>query len=295
VRLTVLGAAAGGGFPQWNCGCDNCAAARAGEPDAIPRTQDALAASADGDAWVLINASPDLPLQVQRTEDLHPRGGRATPIRGVILTNGDLDHVLGLFSLRESSPLTLFATAAVRRGLERNAMLRTLQRFEGQLTWKMLELDRTVDVFGIRVTPFAVPGKVPKHLEGVEPPSDDDSIALDLCANERAIVATSFGGPGPWLDRIDGGADALIADGTFWSSDELVRLGLGTARAEDMAHWPIGGERGSLRALARYRFERKLFGHVNNTNPILRDDSSERRAVEESGFQVATDGLRVLG
>ena len=294
MRLTVLGAAAGGGFPQWNCGCDNCSAARAGAPDALPRTQDALAASADGDAWVLVNASPDLTAQVQRTKALHPRGGRATPIRGVVLTNGDLDHVLGLFSLRESSPLTLFATASVRRGLERNAMLRTLQRFDGQLTWRMLELDRTVDAFGLTLTPFALPGKAPKHLEGVEPTREDDNIGLDLRANgRRAVVASSFGGPGPWLEKLEG-ADALVADGTFWRSDELVRRGLGTARAEDMAHWPVGGEGGSLAPLSRVAARRKLFGHVNNTNPILRNGSSERREVEASGFEVAIDGLEVL-
>ncbi len=290
----MLGAAAGGGFPQWNCGCDNCAAARAGSPDAVARTQDALAASADGEAWVLINASPDLTAQVQRTKALHPSRGRETPIRGVVLTNGDLDHVLGLFSLRESTPLTLFATAAVRRGLERNAILRTLQRFEGQLTWRMLELGRTVDVFGLALTPFALPGKAPKHLEGVEPAAEDDNIGLDLRANgKRAVVASSFGGSGAWLDKLDG-ADAIVADGTFWQSDELVRLGLGTARAEDMAHWPVGGERGSLGPLSRVAAGRKIFGHVNNTNPMLRDGSSERRAVEAAGFEVATDGLEVL-
>jgi pyrroloquinoline quinone biosynthesis protein B len=294
VRLTVLGAAAGGGFPQWNCGCDNCLAARAGAPDALPRTQDSLAASADGDAWILVNASPDLTAQVQRTRALHPRGGRATPIRGVVLTNGDLDHVLGLFSLRESSPLTLFLTAAVRRGLEKNAMLKTLQRFEGQLTFRMLELGKSVDAFGLKLTPFALPGKAPKHLEGALPPSEEDNIGLDVSANgRRAIIASSFGGAGGWLERI-GGGDVLVADGTFWQSDELIRLGLGTARAEDMAHWPVGGERGSLPVLANVAATRKIFGHVNNTNPMLRDGSRERRAVEASGFEVATDGLELF-
>jgi pyrroloquinoline quinone biosynthesis protein B len=296
VRLTVLGAAAGGGFPQWNCCCDNCAAARNGESDAVPRTQDALAASADGDAWVLINASPDLTAQVKNTKALHPRGGRATPIRAVVLTNGDLDHVLGLFSLRESSPLEIFATDTVRRGLERNAMLRTLQRFDGQLTWRRLELDRKIDVFGMTLTPFTLPGKAPKHLEGVEAPTDEDSIGLEIEANgARAVVASSFGrGDAAWLSRAEN-ADALIADGTFWESDELIRLGLGTARAEDMAHWPVGGSDGSLAVLAKSNAKRKIFGHINNTNPMLRDGSSERAAVLRAGFEVAVDGREVLG
>jgi pyrroloquinoline quinone biosynthesis protein B len=294
VRLTVLGAAAGGGFPQWNCGCDNCRAARAGAADARPRTQDELTVSADGDAWLLVNASPDLPAQLAKTPALFPRGPRASPVRGVVLTNGDLDHVLGLFSLRESTPLVVLATAAVRRGLERNAMLRTLQRFDGQLTWRTLELGREIELFGLAITPFALPGKPPKHLEGVEAPSEEDNVGLEVTAGgARAVIATSFAGPGPWLERLDG-ADAVLADGTFWQSDELVRLGLGAARAEDMAHWPVGGERGSLPALGRVATPRKVYTHVNNTNPMLRDGSPERRAVEAAGALVAVDGLEVL-
>ncbi|HVY49840.1 MAG TPA: MBL fold metallo-hydrolase, partial [Minicystis sp.] len=194
MRLVVLGAAAGGGFPQWNCGCDNCAAARAGDPTAAPRTQDALAARVDGGS-LLVNASPDVAQQIRATPALWPARARATPVRGAVLTNGDLDHVLGLFSLRESSPLVVFATAAVRRGLEDNAMLRTLRRFDGQLRFAPLELDREVDAFGVGLTAFALPGKLPKHLEGHAPPSDEDNVGLELrfADGRRAVVASSAG------------------------------------------------------------------------------------------------------
>src|SRR5437868_3031318 len=161
MRVRVLGSAAGGGFPQWNCGCRNCVDVRRGDPSLVARTQDSLAISADGDAWVLVNASPEIRAQIESFPALHPRAPRHSPIAAVVLTNGDLDHILGLFSLRESHPLHLYTTPAVWRGLhERNVMFRTLQRFEGQLTWHPLALDTATALpGGLSLTPFAVPGK----------------------------------------------------------------------------------------------------------------------------------------
>ena len=147
MRIRVLGSAAGGGFPQWNCGCPNCTSVRAGDARFLRRTQDSLAVTRDGERWHLVNASPDILRQIDASPALWPRSPRHSPIASIALTNGDLDHVLGLFSLRESWPLTLYATAAVRRGLEeRNAIFRTLRRFEGQVTWRDLALDREVEL-----------------------------------------------------------------------------------------------------------------------------------------------------
>jgi pyrroloquinoline quinone biosynthesis protein B len=303
MRLRILGSAAGGGLPQWNCACPNCAEARRGAGRVRPRTQDGLALEAAPGVWFLVNASPDIHRQIQESPVLWPREGRATPIHGVVLTNGDLDHTLGLFSLRESTPLSLYATDAVRRGLvEGNTIFRTLQRFPGQSVWRRLALEAPAELLGpgdrptgVTVTAVALPGKVPKHLEGLSASSPEDNVGLwirDTRSGKLLVVATAAGAAGDYIARIEG-ADALLFDGTFWASDELPRLGLGTARAEDMAHLPIGGERGSLAALSGVRAGRKVLTHVNNTNPILVEGSPERRAVEAAGWEVAADGLEI--
>jgi pyrroloquinoline quinone biosynthesis protein B len=302
MRLRVLGSAAGGGLPQWNCACPVCAEARLGTGRVRPRTQDGLALEAAPGVWFLINASPDVHRQIQACPDLEPRSGRGSPIHGVILTNGDLDHTLGLFSLREGTPLALYATETVRRGLvEGNTLFRTLQRFPEQTTWHRLGLDQAIDLSGpggptgVTVTAVALPGKVPKHLEGLAPPTLEDNVGLwirDGATGKVLVLATAVGATGPWVARIDG-ADACLFDGTFWAEDELPRLGLGTARAGDMAHLPIGGEGGSLATLSGLRARRKVFTHINNTNPILVEGSPERRAVEAAGWEVAHDGLEI--
>jgi pyrroloquinoline quinone biosynthesis protein B len=298
MRVRVLGAAAGGGFPQWNCACENCAAVRAGDPRVEAATQDSLALTARPGKWLLVNASPDIHRQIQAFRELHPAGPRHTPIAALALTNGDLDHVLGLLSLRESQPLTVLATERVRAGLvERNAMLRTLARTPGQVTWKRLELgsELVLEDVGLGVTPVAASGKLPVHLTGVLEPSPEDNVSLrvrDLATGRVTLVATALGS----LDGIEDtlmGADAVLLDGTFWSEDELVSRGLGKSFARDMAHVPLGGPGGSLERLASIAPARRVYTHVNNTNPILRSDSPERAAVERAGWQVARDGLEI--
>jgi pyrroloquinoline quinone biosynthesis protein B len=311
MRLRILGSAAGGGLPQWNCACPNCTEARSASGRVRPRTQDGMALDVGDGAWVLVNASPDIHRQIQATPELWPAvetggtaaptGGRSTPIGGVILTNGDLDHTLGLFSLRENTPFTLYATEAVHRGLvEGNTMFRTLQRFSGQVRFEPLTLERPLALpgrdgrpSGVNVTAIPLPGKVAKHLEGLAAPSPEDNVGLwihDTRSGKRLVVASSTGAAGDYIELLDD-ADACVFDGTFWSSDELVRLGLGTARAEDMAHLPLGGPSGSLALLAGVTARRKVFSHINNTNPILAAGSPERRAVEAAGWEVAEDGL----
>jgi pyrroloquinoline quinone biosynthesis protein B len=299
----VLGSAAGGGLPQWNCACENCALVRAGDARIQARTQDSLALTRGeaGDRWLLVNASPDVLRQIERFAPLHPRAARDTPIGAIALTNGDLDHVLGLLSLRESQPLVVLATERVRAGLvERNAMLRTLARTPDQVTWKTLELGREVvlDAVGLGVTAVAASGKLPVHLMGAVDPSPEDNVALrvrDLASGRVCVVATAVGA----LEGVDAmlrGAELVFFDGTFWSEDELRSQGLGQSRARDMAHIPIGGDDGSLARLAGVDglgAARRVYTHINNTNPVLREGSPERAVVERAGWELSFDGLEI--
>jgi pyrroloquinoline quinone biosynthesis protein B len=271
------------------------------------RTEDSLAVSANGESWFLVNASPSIHAQIAGFEGLWPSRSlgtpRRSPIAGIILTNGDLDHCLGLFSLRESTPLVVYATERVFQTLvDRNAIARTLQRFDGQLTHRRLELGvetpltlQSGAASGLSVVARATEGKLPIHLDGAVPPDPEDSVGLWLRESGNAHVAAyvsaaaSLRGLRPALDD----ASLVFFDGTFWRDDELIALGLGTSHARDMAHLPIGGEGGSLAALADLRSARKVFIHINNTNPILDAASPERRAVEHAGWEVATDGLEV--
>ncbi|HSY08144.1 MAG TPA: pyrroloquinoline quinone biosynthesis protein PqqB [Steroidobacteraceae bacterium] len=304
MKIKVLGSAAGGGFPQWNCGCPNCRGVRRGELKARARTQESLAVSADGDNWFLLNASPEIRAQIEAFPRLHPRGPRDSPIAGILITNGDLDHCLGLLSLRESQPLQIFATERVRRGFsEANALYATLERFAGQTTWRTLSLGEEQELkfldgrtSGLEVQPLAVPGQPPLHLRGRFAPSPEDNVGLRIRdrANGRAMIYLSgvAAVTAEVLAGIDG-AQCVFFDGTFWAADELITLGLGDKRAEDMAHLPIGGASGSLARLANIHVARRYFIHINNTNPILREDSAEHAAVEAAGWRVAYDGLEL--
>ena len=294
--IRVLGSAAGGGFPQWNCGCPNCRGVREGRVRASARTQESVAVSADGVRWLLLNCSPEIRAQIEGFPALHPRGPRDSPIAAILLTNGDLDHCLGLLSLRESHPLVVYATAPVRRGfVEGNVLYRTLERFPGQVTWRTLKVGGEDEIAGLVVEPLAVPGKPPVHLE---PAPADPENNIGVRVRERAgggglAYLSAAGGLTDEMRRAVDGDDVLFFDGTFWSSDELPALGLGTKRAEDMAHLPVGGPAGSLARLADLRARRRVYIHVNNTNPMLRDDSPERAQVTAGGWEVAWDGMEV--
>jgi pyrroloquinoline quinone biosynthesis protein B len=302
--VRVLGSAAGGGFPQWNCGCPNCRGVRTGAIRATPRTQESVAISADGDDWFLVNASPEIRAQIESFPPIHPRRPRHSPIQGIFLTNGDLDHCLGLLSLRESHPLVVYATEPVYRGFsEDNVLFRTLQRFPEQVTWRPLKTGREDEVVGadgrpsgLLVQPVPVPGKPPIHLEGRHAPDPEEGIGLRFREAATGRVLAYFSGVAaltPAVRQALGDADAVFLDGTFWSSDELITLGVGEKRAEQMAHLPVGGAGGSLAALRDLRATRRVYIHLNNTNPLLHDDSPERAAVTAAGWEVAWDGMTV--
>jgi pyrroloquinoline quinone biosynthesis protein B len=304
MRVRVLGSGAGGGVPQWNCACRVCRAAREGTRALSPRSQASAAISRDGASWFLLHASPDVRLQIESFAPLHPRATRDSPICGVLLASGDLDACLGLLNLRESQALAVYATGAVTRGFrDGNPLVRTLERFPGQVRWRELALgaeapllDGAAQPAGLDVTAFAVPGKVPLHLVDSRPPSDEDTVALrirDTASGGVLVWAPSVAGPSPVLEPLLREADCALFDGTFWSSDELAEAGAGERRAEEMGHWPVGGPGGSLSWLAGLPSARRILVHVNNTNPLLFDDSPERAEAAACGVEVAHDGLEL--
>jgi pyrroloquinoline quinone biosynthesis protein B len=298
MRAIVLGAAAGGGFPQWNCGCPNCVAVRSATPGYEARTQDSIAVSGDGARFVVVNASPEILAQIQKNPALWPRSARHTPISAIVLTNGDMDHVLGLFSLRESTPFVLYVTPSVLKGLEGSAFIRTLRRFDGQLVVRTIELgkktplaDVSGEPLGLTLRAFPAAGKLPVHFMGQWPDSPEDNIGLsfeDAAGKTLAYAAACASAEeGAHLE----GHDVVFFDGTFWTEDELVKAGLSKSYAKDMAHVPISGETGSLQRLRLSG--RKIYTHINNTNPILAPDSPERKAVIAGGWEIAFDGMEI--
>lgn len=305
MKAVVLGAAAGGGFPQWNSNADACRRARAGDPKAMPRTQASLAVSNDGARWFLINASPDLRQQIEARAFLHPRHDlRSSPIEGVLLTGADVDAIAGLLHLRERQAFTIYGTGRVLDVLKANPIFGVLAeacvRREAVSLEKVFEL-RHVDgsASGIEAELFDVPGKVALYLEAGETPDalagkPGDTVGVELRANGRRLLYVP--GCARMTDRLKqrlAGASVVLFDGTLWQDDEMVRLGLGPKTGRRMGHMSVGGPDGTIAAFRDVAVERKILVHINNSNPILLDDSAERRLVEKEGWEVAYDGMVV--
>ena len=305
MRVRVLGSGAGGGFPQWNCNCDNCRGVRLGSRRVRPRTQSSIALSADGVRWYLINASPDIRQQIESFPGLHPTGTpRGTPIQAVLLTNADIDHITGLLSLREFQPLCLYSTKQVQDWvLESNALFRAIRLFPSQLTWKSVITGGHHEIIGVdgkasglRCEAFPVPGKPPAYLADLVSEWSEETVGYTI-SDTRSGRSLAYV---PGIKAIDPEmvtrlqqCDCLFLDGTFWSDDELIKLGIAQKTALEIGHIPISGSEGSLAKLAGLRHVKRIYTHINNTNPILIEDSSERRAVEETGWEVAFDGMEL--
>jgi pyrroloquinoline quinone biosynthesis protein B len=290
----VLGAAAGGGFPQWNCNCAVCRLAWAGDPRVRARTQASLAVSADGHRWTLLNASPDLRAQIQTTQVLQPKGLRDTPIEAVVLTGGEIDQTAGLLSLRERSPFMLMATAATLAAVAGNPMFSALA--PDVVSRRAITPGEKFALGGLQAEFFMVPGKLPLYLEGENPATAEESAAnvgVEISdGNKRLAYVPGAAEMTPSLRHRLSRADAILFDGTLFSDDEMIRTGTGTKAGRRMGHMPIDGEGGSLLALEGLS-ARKIFVHINNTNPILVDGSPERRRVESAGWEVAFDGMEI--
>lgn len=306
MRVFVLGSAAGGGQAQWNCACPNCQAARRRCAALEPRSQASLAVSADGQRWFLLNVSPDVTRQIESTRALQrrasERGAASHGIVGAVLTNGDLDHSMGLLSLREQTPLCLYATRETYAGLVvQNAVFRTLERQRSQLTYRALELDVFIplrdvsgSLTGLSLCAFPVAGKVPQHLDAFVEPTDETNVGLIVRDDETGARILYVPGAASVAGIAERARDAscLFFDGTFWSDAELTAFGQ-SSRLAQAAHLPVSGPSGSLEQLETLAVRQRFYTHVNNTNPMLRAGSAERRVVEARGWSVAEDGLEL--
>lgn len=292
MRVRVLGSAAGGGYPQWNCRCRVCDAARAGE--SRPRTQSSLAICSGDGPWFLVNASPDLRQQLELL-DARVDGVRASPVAGVLLTDAEIDHTAGLLLLRESqAPVRIFGAEGVEHALRSGfPVLEILKCYSGA-QWHTLEPERVMQLDGssLTVEPFATGGDAPRYLDGSEVELQASGFVFRDRASDGVVTYV------PGLARLDDGvlgrlaaSDVVLVDGTFWRDDELARLGISDRSAHDMGHVPLSGPDGTLAALERLERPRKVLVHINNSNPILLEDSPEREAVVQAGVEVAYDGL----
>ncbi len=305
MRIRVLGAAAGGGFPQWNCSCETCRRAWGGEVPA--QTQASLAVSADGEHWFLLNASPDLRAQILANPPVQPRRpGRDSPIVGAVLTNGDVDAIAGLLTLRESQKLALYATARVLDVLAGNNIFNVLN--PDCVARRPLRLGEPADLAtsegrptGLRVEAFSVPGKVALYLEDAAierrlAQRSEDTVGLAVSAPATGKLFYYIPGCAALDDDLSArlrGAPLVFFDGTLWRDDEMIRAGLGSKTGRRMGHLSVSGAEGTMAAFADLGVKRKLFIHINNTNPILCAGSPERAAVEAEGWEVARDGLDI--
>lgn len=307
MRVVVLGAAAGGGVPQWNCNCDICRAARGPHPE-LRATQASIAISADNEHWFLINASPDLRQQLIATPQLHPKAGelRHSPIAGVILTNGEVDAVAGLLSLREGWPFTIYAHQRVLSILKSNSIFNVLD--EKRVRREPIEFDRAFEPTlsggapsGLEILPFAAPGKRAWYLEGAAHPDDGDESGdtlglriTDKASGEQLYFLAACAELTPDLKKRLQGAPLIFFDGTLWRDEELISAGLGAKTGQRMGHMSMSGEGGAIAAFADLGIARKIFLHINNSNPVLLPDSAERAAAERAGWQIPADGTEIV-
>jgi pyrroloquinoline quinone biosynthesis protein B len=299
LSIVVLGTAAGGGVPQWNCGCPNCAAARNGHPE-LGATQASIAVSHDRKHWFLINASPDLRQQITQTPVLHPRAGqlRHSPISGVILTNGEVDAIAGLLNLREGAAFNLYAHQRVLDILDENPIFEALNR--------KLVKRRPVQIgapfepalpdgraAGFTVEAFGAPGKVALFLEGRGDEAEGDTVGLvirDNTGGQKLVFLAACAEVTPAIKSLLEGADLVFFDGTLWRDDEMIRAGLSQKTGQRMGHIAMSA---AMPALADLGIGKKVFLHINNSNPALRDDSPERLELAAAGWVLPRDGMEL--
>ena len=297
LRALVLGSGAGGGVPQWNCGCRVCSLAWSGDKRVKPRTQAGLALTVDGANWLLLNASIDLRQQILATAALQPKGeGRHSPIAAIVLTNAEVDSAAGLLALRERQPLVLFGTEATLDAIGANRMFDAVDRAVAPR--RAVRLGEQFEPLpGIKLELFAVPGKVPLWLE-------EGNVSTDEIGEETVCVAAEAGGMklvyAPACARVTedlnariANADVLFFDGTLFADDEMIANGLGDKTGRRMGHSPVSGPGGTLEALARHARVRRILIHINNSNPILIEGSAEEAKVKAAGWEIAFDGMEV--
>lgn len=297
LSIIVLGTAAGGGVPQWNCGCDNCRAARNGHPE-LQATQASIAVSADEAHWFLINASPDLRQQLTQTPALHPRALRHSPIAGVILSNGEVDAIAGLLSLREGTAFNLYGHQRVLDLLADNPIFNVLKPalvprigITPDAAFEPLLPDGTPS--GLEILPFIAPGKAALFVEDSSANEDGDTLGFvirDRASSEGLVFLAACAALTPEVEAHLRGAKLAFFDGTLFTDDEMIRLGLSAKTGQRMGHMAMSA---AIPALDGLGIARKIFLHINNSNPALLPGSPERQAVEQAGWQIPADGMEI--
>ncbi len=302
MRIRVLGSAAGGGFPQWNCNCRNCDGLRKGSIKARSRTQSSIAVSADGKSWILFNASPDIRQQLEAFPRMQPgRTVRDTAIAGVVLIDGHIDHTTGLLILREGAPLRIYCTDAVFEDLSTgHPILNVLHHFCGVRRTR-IPVDRASDFRvedapKLRLSAIPLASKPPPFSPHRNDPRPGDNIGIRVEDEETGAVlfyAPGLGSVGERVVQWMSESDCILVDGTFWSEDELLEEGIAGKRASEMGHLPQSGDHGMISVLRPFEHTRRVLIHINNTNPILDEESEERSIVEAAGIEVAYDGMEI--
>ena len=299
--IRVLGSAAGGGFPQWNCQCANCAGLRQGTIDAVPRTQSSIALSDDGEHWILCNTSPDIRAQLESTPELRRTDGkRGTAIGAIVLMDSQIDHTTGLLMLREGCPHEVWCTEMVHQDLCTGfPLFRILDHWNGGLRWNPIPLAgefRIPCCPGLSLTPIPLRSAAPPYSPHRNDPHPGDNIGLlvEDANGKRLFYAPGLGQVDADLRGLMASADCLLVDGTFWREDEMRHAGVGTKPASEMGHLPQSGPGGMLELLASLpEPQRRILIHINNTTPILDHGSEERARVESQGVEVAYDGMAI--
>ena len=309
MKVLVLGSAAGGGFPQWNCNCSNSSQARKNPEKAKPRTQSSIAVSVDdGENWFLFNASPDLRQQINDNVALQPKTGiRHSPILGAFITNGDIDHIAGLLNLRESHPLSIYATKKVLNILNSNTVFNVLnpkfvERREVSLNQTILLMDKNNNSTGIEVEVFPVPGKVALFLEDDKKGNnfgtdEEDTIGLKIIDTNTKKFFYYLPACAEVTDDIKNrlmGAPMVLFDGTLWTDDEMLNTNVGVKKTgQRMGHMSMSGDKGTIEIFKSLDVKKKVFIHINTTNPALLEDSEERKKINEEGWEVSYDGMEI--
>lgn len=299
--LKVLGSAAGGGFPQWNCNCPNCLSVRENQRFFRTRMHNSLAISDNGKSWYLLNATPDVHAQIEAHDELQPGPTiRSSPIQGVLLTDAELDHTIGLLQLRESAEIEVYAAPLVMQALQEAFPIKQILEPYATFRWSIAKPGESFPLFGgnLILYPFHLGCKPPRYASALQTREPErSSWVMGYRIVDQRTGGTAVYAPGVelWTEELDKQlehADCIFMDGTFWHPDEIKRLGISDLDASDMGHIPIAGPNGSLERLTR-RSGRKIYIHINNTNPILHEGSLESRTLKELGLEVGYDGLEL--
>jgi pyrroloquinoline quinone biosynthesis protein B len=303
MQILILGSAAGGGFPQWNCHCANCKGLREGTIKATARTQSSIAVSPNGKDWVLINASPDIRQQINQSPQLWPeQGSRGTNIRGAILTDSQIDHTTGLLTLREGLPLDVYCTDVVYEDLSTAyPLFNLLEHWHGGLKFHQIGTQQNQafnvsGVEGIEFIPVCIESNAPPYSRYRDKVVDGNNIGLKIVDNNTGKYLFYLPGIVESTDEVEqilAQASCVLIDGTLWLDDEMIAQGVGTKLGSEMGHMPVNGEYGSVALVNKFNIDRKILIHINNTNPILNEQSAQHQFVLDNDVEIATDGMEI--